>query len=217
MPTDVVVMFDADGTLVNTMGLHADLARDCIVGHFVCERGWARQEYLRTAGAPFPRQLETIFPGDEYLEARNACVREYIERKGREVYGNAHVFPDVPKGLQLLDSGGIPLTVSTSTEKAVMGPVLTREQIIRYFRRIDGLEQGSKPHHIETVRREFDPRKLFFVGDTLSDVLLKEHGVVTIGRYGKPEDGMRRREELLDAGAAYVTDNFRTLLEFIKK
>ena len=35
MATNIVVMFDADGNLVNTMGLHADLASDCMTRYIL--------------------------------------------------------------------------------------------------------------------------------------------------------------------------------------
>ena len=82
----VVIMFDLDGTLFDTMGAHADLAADVMAKHLGLSKKSARNKYLATAGVPFPKQLELIFPNAKSAQ-RNACEQEYVERKMIEVYG----------------------------------------------------------------------------------------------------------------------------------
>jgi beta-phosphoglucomutase-like phosphatase (HAD superfamily) len=60
--TKVIVMWDWDGTLADTMPAHADLAAMCINAHFGMNIPEARESYLKTTGIPFDRQLEKIFP-----------------------------------------------------------------------------------------------------------------------------------------------------------
>lgn len=78
MSTPRAVLFDLDGTLIDTMGAFADVAADVLVLHHGRDRSRSHRDYLRTSGIPFFRQLELIAPGD----TRNrAAAAEFEERK----------------------------------------------------------------------------------------------------------------------------------------
>lgn len=217
MGTPAFVMFDADGSLVDTMGYHRMLAAGCILKYFGSKRltfDEALASYDSTSGVSFPEQLSSIFPGDAYSEKRHLCAGEYNARKADDVYSYAKVFPDVPEGVMAVRKICAGTSVSTSTERDIISAVLLREGAGGYFDVFHGMDDGSKPMHIEKIRLSYNPKTLFFVGDSPTDMRLKEHGVVTIGRTGNAP-GTHPREELMENGASFVTDDFRELAGFL--
>ena len=59
-----LLIFDLDGTLIDTMGDYADKAAALIFEHYGTPRAEARRRYFETSGLPFDQQLEQIFPGE---------------------------------------------------------------------------------------------------------------------------------------------------------
>src|SRR5262245_55910893 len=88
------VLFDLDGTQVDTMGGFADIAADVMAARHGVEFDWARGKYLETSGLPFCKQLEVVFPGhpanqaasDEF-EARKLAVCEATAMDARTIEG----------------------------------------------------------------------------------------------------------------------------------
>ena len=78
-PKKVVVMWDWDGTLVDTMPSQAKLASQVINKYFSLSKKKARQEYLKTTGFPFDIQLKMIFPksnGKKEIYAQKNIIPE---------------------------------------------------------------------------------------------------------------------------------------------
>jgi len=61
-----LVIFDLDGTLVDTMDCYADYSAILIQDNYGVDFASARSFYLETSGFPFCQQLELIFP-DHHL------------------------------------------------------------------------------------------------------------------------------------------------------
>ena len=58
-----LLVFDLDGTLIDTMGDYADKAAALICERYGTPREEARRRYFETSGLPFEHQLEQLFPG----------------------------------------------------------------------------------------------------------------------------------------------------------
>ena len=218
MRKQTFALFDADGTLLDSMPYHRALAAECMVEYFE-ETGIdykkALAEYDRTIGVPFLMQMEAIFPEATAIQ-RILCTEAYNRRKREEVYGKAKSFSDVNGGVLEIIGAGIVPSVSTSNERDAVAGALEREGILGYFEAVRGLEDGSKSEHIEIVRKRYNPEEIFFIGDTPHDMSMSEFGVITIGRNGD-RDGEYSREALMDAGASFVTNNFKDLLTLMSK
>lgn len=191
-----VVMFDLDGTLVDTMGGFADIAAEVMASRHGVEWAWARGKYLETSGLPFCKQLEVIFPGhamngeasDEF-EARKLAVCEATAMDARTI-----------EGLERLRGLGLKLVVSSNTGQTVVDSFVERERfrfdLALGFDPAQGLGKGRP--HVERALATFGVAReeLLFVGDSLKDAdLADECGVPFVGRLGTfREVDFRRRD-----------------------
>ena len=168
--TKVVVMWDWDGTLADTMPSHADLAAMCINTHFGMNIPEARVEYLNTTGIPFDCQLEKIFPLSKASQ-REACAKEYHERKMTYVYENPKDFPQVAMVIKNLQScPNIVQVISSSTEETIINEWARKTGNNMHM--IFGRERGTKKDHISMVKKEFPTAVIVFVSDSHGDMSL---------------------------------------------
>lgn len=207
-------LFDADGTLLDTMASHRALAADCVVRHFRSDgldQEAALGMYDRTTGKPFPQQLLELFPGDANYRHRVRCAEEYMARKGGEVYGQAPAFADARACVQELAGEKVPLRVSSSTEREHIARALEREGLLPYLDGIWGYEDGRKSAHVPLARKRFQADAVFFVDDSPAVMPnLVAAGAIAVGRAGTGP-GMHSPEELLKAGARYALSDLREL------
>jgi phosphoglycolate phosphatase-like HAD superfamily hydrolase len=211
MDKKIVAMYDFDGNILDAMKLHGRLAAQCMHKHFGMELNEAEAKYRSTTGIPFFEQLREIFPEASEQQIR-ACVDEYVMRKQSEVYGEAGLFPDVAEALKTLSKMGVMQVVSTSTEQVLTSSVLKRHNILGHFSHVMGMEQGSKPDHIDEIKKLYSPDVIIFSGDSRADVELSSiDKVVSVGRFGQPADAMLSKETLTGAGANFVVDDLRKL------
>jgi len=57
-----LLVFDLDGTLVDTMGDYGDKAAELMQTHFGTDFAVARANYFKTSGLPFEKQLRQLYP-----------------------------------------------------------------------------------------------------------------------------------------------------------
>lgn len=209
-----IIMLDFDGTVVDTMKFHGKLAADVMHKYFKMPLGEAEKEYHSTTGIPFPRQLEKIFPNANPA-LREQCSDEYAERKIREVFEKAKPFPETNKFFQALKKRGIPVIISSSTEAAMINRLLKKFGLIPLVDHAFGLQEGTKPKHIDLMREKYKPSLVVFIGDSASDVALNQQrpNVVTVGKAGPKANGMLSARELKTAGANIATANLLNLLK----
>lgn len=81
-----LILFDFDGTLVDTMPAHSKLAAEVINKYFGINKKLAYKKYIETSGLPFEKQLEIIFPSKKHKQKREKCAKEYVNRKVVDVY-----------------------------------------------------------------------------------------------------------------------------------
>lgn len=65
MMSKELLVFDLDGTLVDTMGDYADKAAGLMQIHFGTDFAVARANYFKTSGLPFEKQLRELYPGND--------------------------------------------------------------------------------------------------------------------------------------------------------
>jgi HAD superfamily hydrolase (TIGR01509 family) len=169
-PKKVVVMWDFDGTLVDTMPSHTRLASEVINKHFGLSKEKAKQEYLKTTGFPFDIQLKMIFPKSNG-EKRKLCAEEYHRRKLKEVYKNFKNTPNAKNTIHQLYKLKIPQVITSGTDENIVYEWIKREKI-KGMTRVTGREEGVKFDHIKKIKKEFKNYSIIFVGDSLNDMKL---------------------------------------------
>lgn len=171
-PTPKLVMFDLDGTLIDTMGHFANLAAALMHEHYGLELTLARKRYLETSGIPLRQQLEVIFPGD----ARNDPTSAIYEDRKTSICLEAEMAADTVAGLEALQKGGVRVVLSSNSAQHFVDELVARCPV-RFDLALgfgDGLAKGE-PHVAEVQRRlGVSAEDILFVGDSLKDGELAE-------------------------------------------
>jgi phosphoglycolate phosphatase-like HAD superfamily hydrolase len=216
-----VVVFDLDGTLMDDIGLISHVAADALFRAFGTPIEEARVHYLATTGMPFEAQLSQLYP-EVPIEQRIAVARLFHERKVREAYAAASVFPDVPRMLKRLGTDRWTLVVSTGAEREMADLVLEREGIRFWFEAILGSGQGTKREHLAEYRRRYPGAVIVMVGDSRFDMEAASSvaGVVPIARASSlhgwtltPDDLQRWGAQWADYSLSALPDVLPGLLE----
>ena len=189
------VMFDLDGTLIDTMGGFADLAAEIMARRLGLELALARRRYMETSGIPFRQQLEVIAPGGAHNQASS---NEFEERK-RAICDATVMDAETIRGLQQLGSLGMKLIVSSNAAQHFVDMFARKEtlafDLLLGFDASRDLAKGAP--HVARARSQLglELAELLFVGDSLKDGELADAcGIPFIGRTGTftCEDFLRR-------------------------
>ncbi len=172
-----LIVFDLDGTLIDTMGDYADQAARLVATHYGRDHEWARRRYLETSGLPFIGQLEELFPGD----ARNRMVAESFERwKEGYLAGRGALPPETARLLERLRARGWRLAISSNNLEHYVRSLAQGWPVDAAlgYRAEDGFGKGE-PHFRWLEDRFRVPREeMLFVGDSPNDArLAREAGV----------------------------------------
>jgi phosphoglycolate phosphatase-like HAD superfamily hydrolase len=179
------VMFDLDGTLVDTMGAFADLAAAVMVEQHGDDGVTARRRYMETSGIPFHQQLEVIHPG----HASNHTASEDFEQRKRIVCDETVMDAATVAGLTELRGLGYKLIVSSNASQRFVDEFAAREsfkfELSLGFDAARSLAKGRP--HVELTCRQLglEPSDIVFCGDSLKDAeLAMVCEVAFVGRLG---------------------------------
>jgi len=177
------VIFDFDGTIVNSMDNLADIAAEVIYSNFGLSKEMARELYLKTSGLPFYQQIEIIFPGN----SKNKRVVENFETIKKRDFESHLLYDDAEETLIYLKSKGYITVVSSNNFQDIIEEYLKRHNI--EFDSIlgfgNGLAKGSS--HIDYLISKFGLKReeILMVGDSLKDgELALDNGIGFIGKTG---------------------------------
>ena len=198
------VIFDLDGTLLNTIDDLAD------AGNHVCAaRGWpvhTVDAYKRMVGNGIPKLVERFAPAGTDGETLAGALAEFSAYYGEHKEDKTAPYPGIAELLAALKGQGVRLAVLSNKAHALAGPVVEH-----YFPGVFDVVQGALPDApVKTeptlLRRLMEqmgaePEHTLFVGDSNVDVLTgKNGGLTVVGVLW----GFRDRQELEGAGADYV-------------
>ncbi len=199
------VIFDLDGTLLNTIDDLAD------AGNFVCDQqGWPTfsvDAYKKMVGNGIPLLVERFSPADARTPARLAATLDsFLDRYSAHMRDKTAPYPGIPELLQKLRAEGIQIAVFSNKKDE-----LSKQVAASYFGDIFDLVRGgredtpSKPDPagvfqiLEALSAK--PENTLFVGDSNVDILTaKNAGLAGCGVLW----GFRDAEELTAAGADYL-------------
>jgi phosphoglycolate phosphatase len=179
------VMFDLDGTLIDTMGGFADLAAEVMARRHGLERAHARRRYMETSGIPFRQQLEVIAPA----HGENQGASDEFEERKRAVCDATEMDATTRDGLHQLRALGLKVIVSSNGAQHFVDDFARREpfafDLALGFDAAAGLAKGAP--HVARTREALGLAlaELLFCGDSLKDGELADAcGIPFVGRTG---------------------------------
>jgi phosphoglycolate phosphatase-like HAD superfamily hydrolase len=177
------VIFDFDGTIVDSMNAFADIAAEVMPKRLPVDAANARRLYLETSGLPFFQQLETLFPGDP----ANAATAEEFEAAKREGYFREPLFDDAAETVESLRQSGLRTVVSSNNFQHLVNAFVWRGRIdfdlVLGFR--PGFDKGAAHFHYVEQAFRIPRERMTFVGDSLKDgERAREYGIEFVGKVG---------------------------------
>jgi phosphoglycolate phosphatase len=212
------VLFDLDGTLTES-GPGIMNAAKIALNHFGIEENNVENLH-KFVGPPLTESFGQCYGMNEAdTQEAIAVFRKYYNVTG--IYENS-VFEGVQEMLQQLKSNGLLLSIASSKPRPMIDIVVDHFDIRKYFDVIVGCEldgtRSQKKEVVDEVIRLFgelsgDDAVLehsIMVGDRMYDVNgARECGLECIG----VTYGYGTRQELQEAGAAYIVDSVNELGE----
>jgi len=210
-PMPKAVLFDIDGTLVDSNYLHVDAWGRAFekVGHPV--EAW---RIHRSIGLDSDRLVETLL-GDDADELGNRAKQLHTDLYG-EMFDRLIPLPGAVELLHALAAAGIRVVLATSApedELHVLTGVLDSDDALHATTSSDDVDTAKPEPDIVNVALEragVKASEALFVGDAVWDMVAAERaGVQSIG----VRTGGFGADELTDAGATRVFDDAATILE----
>lgn len=202
------VLFDLDGTLLNTIDDLADSANRVCAAHGWPQYPVARYRYF--VGNGIPKLVERFSPETARDPATLAAtLREFDAQYGAHMFDKTAPYPGMPELLARLRDRGVQMAVYSNKADAFAGEVVARYFDPGLFRVIRGARPGvpTKPAPEGTrallAALGADPAsgKVLYVGDSNVDVATAHNaGLPCCGVLW----GFRTRQELEEAGAEYL-------------
>ncbi len=179
------IIFDFDGTLVDTMQIFADVASRLISEYYGMPKERAREMYFKTSGLPFCKQIEIIFPGHK-LNQETALT---YEREKLEATSGVSMDEETAGALSALRGLGYNLAISSNNGQENITKFIDNNKLHEMFKLFLGFKDGfgKGKEHFEFIKNTLglNNRELVFVGDSLNDYrLANENGVDFIGKTG---------------------------------
>lgn len=177
------VVFDFDGTLVDSMNDFADIAAEVMFEFFGLNRKTAKKRYLETSGAPFHEQLEVIFP----KHPKNKAAAQAFEERKKVTYFERPLFTDTKETIENLRAKGIKTVISSNNFQDLV------EQFVEKIGVTFDLVLGYKPNFAKGEAQfthilqqlKVNRSDILFVGDSLHDAEhAKRSGVDFVGKLG---------------------------------
>ena len=180
-----VIMFDLDGTLVDTMFAFADLAAEVMRDYHGDQPARARARYLETSGVPFAQQLEIIHPA----HPRNVAASDEFETRKRAITVRARMDAGTRAALTDLSDLGIKVVLSSNTGQEFVDEFTAAEPFpfdLALGFDADAAMAKGRPHVQRTLATfEVANQEVWFVGDSLKDgELAAKNGLSFFGRIG---------------------------------
>lgn len=199
------VLFDVDGTLVDSNYLHAHAWHRAFNELRIPVQSW---QIHRSIGMDGKKLLETL--ASEADEETRDELKDLHTRFYQETTSLLSPLPGAREILDRIDSLGLQVVLATSApedEFATLRAVLDRDDLISTATSAQDVET-AKPEpdivQIALARAEVSPERAVFVGDAVWDAQASvAAGVACIGVLS----GGVSRSELEEAGATVVFDN----------
>ena len=162
------IVYDLDGTLVDSMRGLTERATALIQQRFGLDSATALERYAATSGADFATQLEEMFPGNP----ANTLVAAEFEAAKREMMPHVKPFADALWAVDFFASRGLRQFACSSTQEDLVQATLEQSGLATSLEAHSGFRAGfDKSRQLRHLLRTHGlrPEKTLFVGDSLRD------------------------------------------------
>lgn len=211
----IAVLFDLDGTLIDSIGLLLASVRHAFEGF--AGRAPTDEEWVAGIGTPLARQLKAFCQTDEQLEAVTTRYRIY-QRAEHDRLTTA--FPGTLEVLGSLAASGHPMGIVTSKSNEMMNRALDLTGIAPYMQSKIGCDSCSlhkpDPFPVRMALGElgYEPDEAVFVGDSPHDINAgNSAGVTSIAAVWGPF----RRDQLAPANPSHYLEDIADLPGLVER
>ena len=213
-----LIVFDLDGTLINSLEDLADSANWMLLQHGYPTHPVDAYRYF--VGDGMRKLIERILPPEERNDVRiEQCKAEFVAYYTIHMEDKTVVYPGMIELLKELKDRGLKIAVATNKVHIAVAPLMAKYfPGIRFDSMIGQRESiPVKPHPqiMYDILKETgcQPSETLHVGDTATDMQLAHSaGVTPVGVLW----GYRPLEELQEAGAKFIIEKPEELLGLVK-
>ena len=213
-----LIVFDLDGTLINSLEDLADSANHVLIQHGFPIHPVDAYRYF--VGDGVRKLIERILPEEERTDTRiEQCKAEFVAYYKIHMEDKTEVYPGITKLLKELKNRGLKIAVATNKVHVAVEPLMAKYFPGIHFDSLIGQREGipvkPAPQIMFDILKETScqPSEALHVGDTATDIQLAHNaGVESVGVLW----GYRPLEELQEAGAEHIIREPKELLELVK-
>lgn len=212
------VIFDLDGTLLNTIDDLADAANWVCVNH-----GWPThtvEEYKQYVGNGMTKLAQRFVPADWRTPAGiKQILDEFMPYYDAHKEDKTAPYPGIPDLLHELKGAGVNIAVLSNKAHSLVPSILENyfPGVFSYTQgAVDGIPTKPDPTLLHRLMKEMgaSQESTLFVGDSNVDVRTAKNGGLTCCGVLW---GFRGREELEQEGADFLAENTDELKQLILK
>ena len=212
-----LIVFDLDGTLLNSLEDLADSANWVLEQHGFPTHPVDAYRYF--VGDGVRKLIERILPQEERTEARiEQCRQEFVAYYKVHMEDKTSVYEGITELLVELKNRGLKIAVATNKVHIAVKPLMEKYfPEIRFDSMIgqrEGIPVKPAPQIMFDILRETgcEPSEALHVGDTATDMQLAHNaGVTPVGVLW----GYRPLKELQEAGAKFIIEKPEELLGLV--
>lgn len=210
------IIFDLDGTLVNTLEDLADSVNDALTA--MGYPTWPVDDYRMKVGRGFRNLMENSVPADKREDSAviDEMLSHFVAAYDRRYQNKSCPYEGIRELLHELEAHGIQVAVNSNkrtdyTEKLVK-KLFPEVPFVAVFGERQGIPKKPDPAGALEIAglMKLDPKEMLYIGDSGTDMKTGANaGMDTVGVAW----GFRGRGELEATGAVYVAETAGEILE----
>jgi len=204
-----LVIFDMDGTLLDSMGCLADWLHRAVKDH--CPAS-VTPATITSAFGPTEKQIITKFVSEDLVQQ---CLDAYYDLYERE-HDRVFVYPGIDKLLEAVRSQGIPLALCTGKSRKAVEISLKRLGWSSYFQIIitgdDTTRFKPDPEGLNLILDQIPAarQRTIFIGDSPADTEAARKAAIISGR---AEWGLQGHMPTINPQADYRFETLQALID----